>query len=90
MTVTVAAIYENGVLRLLSPLPLAEGTRVKIIVKESVAQEKLGSAVSDRTGAELARLWEDGPHLSEEDAAAFERDLASARESLEGSAPSEP
>jgi len=31
MTTTVAAIYEQGVLRLIQPLSLAEGTRVDII-----------------------------------------------------------
>lgn len=32
MTTTVAAIYEQGVLRLIQPLSLVEGTRVEIIV----------------------------------------------------------
>ena len=32
MTTTVEAIYEQGVLRLIQPLSLAEGTRVDIIV----------------------------------------------------------
>jgi predicted DNA-binding antitoxin AbrB/MazE fold protein len=32
MTATVEAIYEQGVLRLIQPLSLAEGTRVEIIV----------------------------------------------------------
>jgi predicted DNA-binding antitoxin AbrB/MazE fold protein len=32
MTTTVEAIYEQGVLRLIQPLSLAEGTRVEIIV----------------------------------------------------------
>jgi predicted DNA-binding antitoxin AbrB/MazE fold protein len=34
MTTTAAAIYENGVLGPLSPLPLAEGTRVEVTVRE--------------------------------------------------------
>jgi len=38
MTTTVAAIYEQGVLRLIQPLPLAEGTRVDVIV---ITQEPL-------------------------------------------------
>jgi predicted DNA-binding antitoxin AbrB/MazE fold protein len=40
MTTTVEAIYEQGVLRLIQPLPLAEGTRVDIIVmtRESPAE----------------------------------------------------
>ena len=32
MTTTVEAIYERGVLRLIQPLSLAEGTRVDVIV----------------------------------------------------------
>ena len=32
MTTTVEAIYEQGVLRLIQPLSLAEGTRVEIVV----------------------------------------------------------
>ena len=40
MTTTVEAIYEQGVLRLIQPLSLAEGTRVDIIVmtRESTAE----------------------------------------------------
>jgi predicted DNA-binding antitoxin AbrB/MazE fold protein len=32
MTLTVEAIYEQGVLRLSQPIPLAEGTRVEVMV----------------------------------------------------------
>ena len=32
-----------------------------------------------RTGSELARLWAEMPHLTEEEATAFERDLATIR-----------
>lgn len=32
MTITTEAIYEQGVLKLSQPIPLAEGTRVEIIV----------------------------------------------------------
>jgi predicted DNA-binding antitoxin AbrB/MazE fold protein len=37
MTTTAAAIYENGVLRPLSPLPLAEGARVEVTVTDEAA-----------------------------------------------------
>lgn len=37
MTATTAAIYENGVLRPLAPLPLAEGAHVEVTVTESVS-----------------------------------------------------
>ena len=42
MTTTVEAIYEQGVLRLIQPLSLAEGTRVEIIVitQEPSAEDK--------------------------------------------------
>ena len=83
MTTTAAAIYENGVLRPLSPLPLAEGTRVEVTVMHEAAS--LAPEVG-RTGAELARIWPTLPHLSEEEAAAFERDLAAAR-AAEGGQP---
>jgi len=39
---TIAAIYENGVLRLIEPIELPEGTSVEIIVipKQSYSQQK--------------------------------------------------
>jgi predicted DNA-binding antitoxin AbrB/MazE fold protein len=42
MTTTVEAIYEQGVLRLIQPLSLAEGTRVDVIVmtREPTAEGK--------------------------------------------------
>ena len=47
MTTTVEAIYEQGVLRLLQPLSLADGTRVEIIV---ITQEL---TAEDRTPADI-------------------------------------
>jgi len=32
MTITIEAVYEQGVLRLSQPIPLAEGTRVEVTV----------------------------------------------------------
>lgn len=32
MTITIEAVYEQGVLKLLQPIPLAEGTHVEVIV----------------------------------------------------------
>ncbi len=34
MTVTIEAIYENGVLKPLQPLPWKEGERVQLVVRE--------------------------------------------------------
>ena len=36
MTTTAAAIYEDGILRPLVPLPLAEGARVEVTVTDDV------------------------------------------------------
>ncbi|EDY18735.1 Protein of unknown function DUF104 [Chthoniobacter flavus Ellin428] len=74
MTTTAAAVYEKGVLRPLSPLPLAEGARVEVTVTDEIAQGIPG-AMTGRAGVELARLWSAMPHLSSEEAAAFEDDL---------------
>lgn len=46
MTTTAAAIYEHGVLRPLSPLPLAEGARVEVTVTDDASSAQV---------AELAR-----------------------------------
>jgi predicted DNA-binding antitoxin AbrB/MazE fold protein len=51
MTTTAAAIYEGGVLRPLSPLPLAEGTRVEVTVTDHVAP----SVTEGKTAVELLR-----------------------------------
>jgi predicted DNA-binding antitoxin AbrB/MazE fold protein len=44
MTLTVEAIYEDGVLKLSAPLPLAEHEKVQVTVQSmtSVAQETAG------------------------------------------------
>ncbi len=38
MTITIEAVYEQGVLRLLQPIPLAEGTRVEVTVISTEAK----------------------------------------------------
>lgn len=40
MTITIEAIYENGVLRPVKPIQLAEGTRVEVIVVADKSQSK--------------------------------------------------
>ncbi|MHC5594592.1 MAG: antitoxin family protein [Nostoc sp.] len=40
MTITIEAIYEHGVLRLLQPIPLAEGTRVEVTVVSTETRPK--------------------------------------------------
>jgi len=51
MTTTAAAIYENGVLRPLSPLPLAEGARVEV----TVTDQAMPSAAEIQAAAGLLR-----------------------------------
>ncbi|UBF26465.1 DUF104 domain-containing protein [Kovacikia minuta CCNUW1] len=41
MTITIEAVYEQGLLRLLQPLPLAEGTRIEIIVISTEVQSEI-------------------------------------------------
>ncbi|MBD6618971.1 DUF104 domain-containing protein [Komarekiella sp. 'clone 1'] len=40
MAITVEAVYEQGVLRLSQPIPLAEGTHVEVTVIETEAKPK--------------------------------------------------
>ena len=56
MTIKLEAIYENGLLRPLSPLPLAEHTRVRLVVdalSDDACAEWLEQ--SQRT---LAKVWD--------------------------------
>lgn len=41
---TVTAIYENGMLRLLSPLPLPERTRVRLVIQQLDASDEMRRA----------------------------------------------
>lgn len=40
MTITIEAVYEQGILRLLQPIPLAEGTRVEVTVISTEAKSE--------------------------------------------------
>ena len=62
----------NELLRELAALPMESGDS--------------GFSAAGRTGAELARLWPMLPHLTEDDATAFERDLAVDRATSGGQA----
>lgn len=44
MAISIEAVYEEGVLRLSQPIPLAEGTRVEVIVISTEAKPKVQSA----------------------------------------------
>lgn len=47
MTITIEAVYEQGLLRLSQPIPLAEGTRVEVTVISTDAKPK------DKTPGEI-------------------------------------
>ncbi len=47
MTIAIEAVYEQGVLKLSQPIPLAEGTRVEVIVLSGTSKPK------DKTAAEI-------------------------------------
>ncbi len=47
MTITVQAVYEDGVLRLTQPISLAEGTQVEVVVMthESKSEKRTPAAI---------------------------------------------
>lgn len=53
---TAAAIYENGMLRLLTPLPLEEGTEVEVSVMVDHDEERTGSDRAAQCLQEVATL----------------------------------
>ncbi len=52
MTLTVEAIYENGVLKPAQPLPLKERERVRITVKPAVSRVRRSSGLIGWTGSQ--------------------------------------
>lgn len=58
MTLTVEAIYENGVLKPTQPLPLKEHDRVEVTVqvKQSIARETAGMLGWTGTHEELEQI----------------------------------
>ena len=46
MTITTEAIYEQGILRPVQPIPLAEGEQVEVII---VSEQEAGQGVSLRS-----------------------------------------
>ena len=69
------AEIESAVSRLLRP-EKAE------LLRFVAAQLRETVATAGRTGAELAGLWAVLPHLSDDEATAFERDIAMARAAM--------
>lgn len=56
MTITIAAIYENGVLRPRQPLELAEGTEVRLIISAPKADSEAAGEMKRAVGANIDRL----------------------------------
>ena len=69
------AEIESAVTRLLRP-EKAE------LLRFVAAQLRETATSAGRTGAELAGLWAALPHLSDDEATAFERDIAMARAAM--------
>jgi predicted DNA-binding antitoxin AbrB/MazE fold protein len=53
MTITTEAIYEQGVLKIPQPIPLAEGTRIEVIV---ISTKSSKNRTSGTILAEIAAL----------------------------------
>jgi predicted DNA-binding antitoxin AbrB/MazE fold protein len=64
MPITVEAIYEDGVLKPLQPLPLQEHEKVRIIVTPAVSRARQTAGLMGWTGsAELAERFATDPEL---------------------------
>lgn len=70
MTITVEAVYENGVLKPVEPLPLKEQQRVQVTVQPSPNWVKETAGMIKWTGSHeaLRRLAEDVEFDPQEDA----------------------
>jgi predicted DNA-binding antitoxin AbrB/MazE fold protein len=69
MTTSVEAVYEQGVLRPLTPLNLAEGTKITIVLLEPIAAKLAGmrEAMSDPLFlADLQEVAEDFKYVDAE------------------------
>lgn len=65
MAIIVDAIYENGVLKLLQPLPLREHERVNVIIKPATNWVQETAGLLNWTGSpELAERFASDPELS--------------------------
>ena len=62
MSITVEAIYENGVLRPAQPLPLKEQEKVRITVEPTLPPiwERIAALAADAPPEEVAKLPADG------------------------------
>ena len=60
MTTSVEAIYEDGVLRLLQPLALAEHTRVRVAVETAETDAERAEWL-EQSQRRLRDVWENDP-----------------------------
>jgi predicted DNA-binding antitoxin AbrB/MazE fold protein len=56
MSITVDAIYENGVLRLKEPIPLAESASVRVTIEPQTVAPASGNGDAQATAAWLAQI----------------------------------
>ena len=86
MTTTVAAIYENGILRLLAPLPLPDNTPVEVTVdvpsnlgKEDSRQRIRAALVAAGLSRAQPETWQGPLPLSPADRRALAEQIAAGR-----------
>ena len=75
MNITVAAIYENGVLRPRQPLGLAEGTEVRLTISAPPVDPAQGAEMQRAVGATIDRLAALEPNWDSYGAPALDRDI---------------
>ena len=77
MTITVAAVYENGILRPRQPLELAEGSEVRLTISAPLAEPR-ATDVQRAIFAEIDRLAALEPDWDGYGAPALDRDILDA------------
>ncbi len=78
MTATIEAVYENGILRPMGPLPLSEGQAVKLQMDYEVSSEQETERV-ERILALLQDVQEEAAKLPQEFWDLFDRELQESR-----------
>lgn len=78
MSITVAAIYENGVLRPRQPLELADGTEVRLTISAPLGQAPRAEDLAHAVDAEIERLASLPANWDGYGAPALDRDILNA------------